>query len=48
MTMIRNLLEKVTVDDLRNFGMIPEFIGRLPIIFTMNGLDRRYDGTDPA
>ena len=33
-----NLLEKVTVDDLRNFGMIPEFIGRLPIIFTMNGL----------
>ena len=33
-----NLLEKVTVDDLRNFGMIPEFIGRLPIIFTRNGL----------
>ena len=26
------------MDDLRNFGMIPEFIGRLPIIFTMNGL----------
>ena len=33
-----HLLEKVTVDDLRNFGMIPEFIGRLPIIFTMDGL----------
>lgn len=33
-----HLLEKVTVDDLRNFGMIPEFIGRLPIIFTLNGL----------
>lgn len=33
-----HLLEKVTVDDLRTFGMIPEFIGRLPIIFTMNGL----------
>lgn len=34
-----NLLEKVTVDDLRNFGMIPEFLGRLPIIFTLNGLN---------
>ena len=33
-----HILEKVTVDDLRTFGMIPEFIGRLPIIFTMNGL----------
>ena len=34
----KNILEKVTAEDLRNFGMIPEFIGRLPIIFTMNGL----------
>lgn len=34
-----NLLEKVTVEDIRNFGMIPEFIGRLPIIFTLRGLD---------
>ena len=33
-----HLLEKVTVDDIRNFGMIPEFIGRLPIIFTLEGL----------
>ena len=33
-----HVLEKVTVDDLRAFGMIPEFIGRLPIIFTLNGL----------
>ena len=33
-----HVLEKVTVDDLRTFGMIPEFIGRLPIIFTLNGL----------
>ena len=32
-----HILEKVTVEDLRSFGMIPEFIG-LPIIFTMNGL----------
>ena len=26
------------MEDLRSFGMNPEFIGRLPIIFTMNGL----------
>ncbi len=35
----KNILSKVTVEDLRNFGMIPEFIGRLPIIFTLQGLD---------
>ena len=34
------LLEKVCVDDLRAFGMIPEFLGRLPIIFTLSGLTR--------
>ncbi len=34
-----HLLEKVTVDDLRNFGMIPEFLGRLPVIFTLDGLN---------
>ena len=33
-----HLLEKVTVDDLRSFGMIPEFLGRLPIVFTLEGL----------
>ena len=33
-----HLLQKVTVEDIRNFGMIPEFIGRLPIIFTLDGL----------
>ena len=33
-----HLLEKVTVEDIRNFGMIPEFIGRLPVIFTLGGL----------
>ncbi len=33
------LLSKVTTEDLRHFGMIPEFIGRLPVIFTLNDLD---------
>ncbi|MEI3200052.1 MAG: ATP-dependent Clp protease ATP-binding subunit ClpX [Lachnospiraceae bacterium] len=32
------ILEKVTLDDIRAFGMIPEFIGRLPVIFTLQGL----------
>lgn len=36
----KNLLSKVTVEDLRNFGMIPEFLGRLPVICTLQSLDR--------
>ncbi len=36
-----DLLGKVAVEDIKSFGMIPEFIGRLPIIFTLNGLDRK-------
>lgn len=35
----KDLLSKVTVEDLRNFGMIPEFLGRLPIIFSLKGLN---------
>lgn len=34
-----DILSKVTIDDLREFGMIPEFIGRLPIIFSLKALD---------
>jgi ATP-dependent Clp protease ATP-binding subunit ClpX len=33
-----NLLMKVTVEDLKKFGMIPEFLGRLPIIFSLESL----------
>ena len=29
---------KVTVDDVRKFGMIPEFLGRLPILFSLEAL----------
>ena len=32
------LLSKVTVEDVRKFGMIPEFLGRLPILFTLEPL----------
>ncbi len=35
-----NLLSKVTIEDLRKFGMIPEFLGRLPVICTLKGLDK--------
>ena len=34
-----DVLTKVTNDDLRSFGMIPEFIGRLPIVCTLQDLD---------
>ncbi len=32
---VTNLLEKVTTADLGKFGLIPEFIGRLPVICTL-------------
>lgn len=35
-----NLIKEVTTDDLRDFGMIPEFIGRLPVLFTLDALDK--------
>ena len=36
----KNILGKVTVEDIKKFGMIPEFIGRLPVIFTLDGLSK--------
>ena len=33
-----NILRQVTTEDVRKFGMIPEFIGRLPIMFTLDAL----------
>jgi len=35
-----DVLSHVTNEDLRDFGMIPEFIGRLPVVYTLNGLDK--------
>ena len=34
----KNIHNQVTIEDLRKFGMIPEFLGRLPILFTLDGL----------
>lgn len=33
-----NLLTQVMVEDVRKFGMIPEFLGRLPILFSLEAL----------
>lgn len=35
-----NIMEKTTVEDLREYGMIPEFLGRLPILFSLEGLTK--------
>lgn len=35
-----DILTKVTPDDLKEYGMIPEFTGRLPMIFALRKLDR--------
>ncbi len=35
-----DLLAKVKTEDLREFGMIPEFLGRLPVVFTLSGLTK--------
>ena len=34
-----NILRQVTTEDVRKFGMIPEFLGRLPIMFTLEALN---------
>ena len=36
----KDLIKKVTIEDLKKFGMIPEFLGRLPIIYTLEALDK--------
>lgn len=33
-----NILQKVTTEDLREFGMIPEFLGRLPVVFALQAM----------
>ncbi|MCR4792075.1 MAG: ATP-dependent Clp protease ATP-binding subunit ClpX [Lachnospiraceae bacterium] len=35
-----DILSKVTTEDIRKFGMIPEFIGRLPIVTTLQNLTK--------
>ena len=35
----KKLLHKVTTEDIKKYGMIPEFVGRLPIICPLDSLD---------
>ena len=37
-----NRLSRVTNQDLREFGMIPEFLGRLPVTVTLQGLTKDF------
>jgi len=37
-----DILSKVINKDLRNFGMIPEFLGRLPVTVTLQGLTAEF------
>ncbi len=34
------ILQEVETEDIRKFGMIPEFVGRLPMVFALEGLDK--------
>lgn len=36
----KNILSKVTTEDIRKYGMIPEFVGRLPMVYTLEELDK--------
>ncbi len=36
----KNILKYATAEDLREFGMIPEFLGRLPVVCTLEDLNR--------
>ena len=37
---VNDLIRQVTIDDLKTYGMIPEFLGRMPILFTLDGLTK--------
>lgn len=37
---ISEILKQVVPEDLQKFGLIPEFIGRLPVMVTLDSLDR--------
>ncbi len=37
-----NILMKASMEDLRKFGMIPEFLGRLPVLVMLESLSRDY------
>ncbi len=38
----KNILKHVTTEDLRKFGMIPELLGRLPVVVTLEELTKDF------
>ena len=38
----KNILAKTTTEDLRQFGMIPEFLGRLPVLVALEPLTQEF------
>ena len=44
---VGELLKLVEPEDLMKFGMIPEFVGRLPVVATLNDLQRGRPGHHP-
>ena len=36
----KDILSEVKTEDLKKYGLIPEFIGRLPVVYTMEGLTK--------
>jgi len=36
----KDILSEVKTEDIKKYGLIPEFIGRLPVIYTMEGLTK--------
>ena len=43
---VGELLKEIQPQDLLKFGIIPELVGRLPVITTLQSLDREYDDVD--
>ena len=37
----KNLLSYISPKDLKDFGLIPEILGRLPVLTYMNNLDKK-------
>jgi ATP-dependent Clp protease ATP-binding subunit ClpX len=37
----KKIMQKVETEDIRKFGMIPEFVGRLPMVCALEGLDQQ-------
>ena len=36
----KDILKEVKTEDIKKYGLIPEFIGRLPVVYTMEGLTK--------